>query len=82
MNLGLAVWEWQEDESDKCVHVDVGGLELAVQNPEKGGDQDRAWERHLAKWLGTKAQRTDSRARRPREGDLGNWKGSKESDCS
>lgn len=41
MNLGLAVWEWQEDASDKkCMHVDVGGLEPAVQNPEKGGDQD------------------------------------------
>lgn len=42
MNLGLAVWEWQKMDliRSACNNVDVGGLELAVQNPEKGGDQD------------------------------------------
>lgn len=74
--LGRWTWDWLCGNGRKmdlirseCNSVNVGGLELAVQKPEKGGDQDWAWERHLARWLGTRAQRTDFRARRPREGD-------------
>lgn len=73
---GRWTWDWLCGNGRKmdlirseCNSVNVGGLELAVQKPVKGGDQDWAWERHLARWLGTRAQRIDFRARRPREGD-------------
>lgn len=69
MNLGLAVWEWQEDGSDKkCMQQCRCG--------RSGTGCAKTWERwgsglSLGKAPGKMAgnQSSDFRARRPREGD-------------